>query len=159
MNESHLYIGIDPGKNGGVALLGKEDEYFRALAFRCPDTEKMHKTLIKHITEYCIDYDYIDLAIEKVWAFPTDARSSAFKFGFNYGVWIGIINAIQIPMIEVAPKKWMAYYDMPPKMDKKNRKKWLRELAEKLYPNIKITYNTSDAILIANYLKEIKEKN
>ena len=33
----------------------------------------------------------------------------------------------------------------------KNRKKWLKELSEKLYPNIKVTYNVSDAILIANY--------
>ena len=53
----------------------------------------------------------------------------------------------------------MSYYNMPPKLDKNKRKKWLKDLAEKLYPNIKITYNTSDAILIANYLKDIKEKN
>ena len=159
MCESHLYIGIDPGKNGGVALLGKEKDYYRPLVFRCPDTEKMHKVLIENIVEFCIDYKYIDIIIEKVWAFPTDARSSAFKFGFNYGVWIGIINSIQIPKIEVVPRKWMSYYNMPPKLDKNKRKKWLKDLAEKLYPNIKITYNTSDAILIANYLKEIKEKN
>ena len=71
---------------------------------------------------------------------------------------MGILYAMDLNIKEVIPREWMKFYDMP-KMDKKNRKKWLKELAEKLYPNIKVTYNVSDAILIANYLKEIKTKN
>ena len=155
---SNLFIGIDPGKNGGVALLSNEQDYYRALAFRCPDSDKMHKVLLEHIEKFNIDFDYIYVCIEKVWAFPTDARSSAFKFGFNSGIWMGILSAMQMPTEEVIPREWMKHYDMP-KMDKKNRKKWLKDLAIKLYPNIKVTYNVSDAILIANYLKEIKAKN
>ena len=156
--QSNLYIGIDPGKNGGVALLSNEQDYYRALAFRCPDADNMHRVLLEHIENFCIDFDNIYVAIEKVWAFPSDARSSAFKFGFNSGMWMGIISAMQLPVIEIIPKEWMKFYDMP-KMDKKNRKKWLKDLSEKMYPNIKVTYNVSDAILIANYLKEIKIKD
>lgn len=156
--QSNLYIGIDPGKNGGVCLLNNEGDYYRALAFRCPDSDSMHKTLLEHMANFKVDFDNIYVAIEKVWAFPSDARSSAFKFGFNSGIWMGILYAMDLNIKEVIPREWMKFYDMP-KMDKKNRKKWLKELSEKLYPNIKVTYNVSDAILIANYLKEIKTKN
>ena len=33
------------------------------------------------------------------------------------------------------------------------------DLARELYPDKKITYNVSDAILIANYCKEIRRAN
>tara|TARA_Y100001951_G_scaffold65310_1_gene52457 strand:+ start:227 stop:493 length:267 start_codon:yes stop_codon:yes gene_type:complete len=61
------------------------------------------------------------IAIEKVHAFPTDARSSAFKFGMNYGMWLGIIGALSIPVIKVAPQTWMKSYAPLPKENKKEK--------------------------------------
>ena len=43
---------------------------------------------------------------------------------------------------------------MPSKMQSRERKRWLKELAESLYPNTKITFNTSDSVLIAHYAME-----
>ena len=115
---NNLYIGIDPGKNGGVALLSNEGDYYRALAFRCPDADNMHKVLLEHIEEFCIDFDSIYVGIENVWAFPTDARSSAFKFGFNTGMWKGIISAMFLDTESIPPKVWMTYYGMPKNLEK-----------------------------------------
>ena len=78
------YIAIDPGKSGGIAVL-KDNE---VQAYKCPPTFKEMAQLIKSIkkdTYLCI--------LEKVHAFPTDGRSSAFKFGTNYGAWIGILES------------------------------------------------------------------
>ena len=44
------------------------------------------------------------------------------------------------------------YGAMPP--DKRKRKNYLKQLAQQLYPNIKITLATSDAILLAHYLQQ-----
>ena len=52
----------------------------------------------------------------------------------------------------------MGHYDCKPRMDKKDRKRYLRGIAEELFPNIKMTFNVSDALLIANYNKEIYYK-
>ena len=49
----------------------------------------------------------------------------------------------------------MGHYDLQWNLDRKDRKRFLRGVAESLFPNIKMTFNISDALLIANYKKEI----
>ena len=150
--KNKLYIGLDAGMNGGMAFIHVTEEGEQVKAFRCPrDIEGM-----VNIVEYEADgYDREDIycIAEWVWAFPTDARSSAFKFGFNYGCWIGIINSLRIDYEEITPKQWMGYFNLPSKMVKKERKRWLRVYAERLFPSVKMTFNISDALLIAYYCK------
>ena len=92
--------------------------------------------------------------IEQVHAFPTDARSSAFKFGRNYGEWLGVLGALRIKTIHVTPQKWMKYYKEKFKMalpkDKQQRKRKLKEIAAN-YTDKKVTLYNADAILIAVY--------
>ena len=69
---------------GGIAVL----ENRKVQAYKCPPTFKEMAKLIKSIkknTHLCI--------LERVHAFPTDGRSSAFKFGTNYGAWMGILES------------------------------------------------------------------
>ena len=47
----------------------------------------------------------------------------------------------------------MKHYGSMPK-EKKDRKNHLKHLGQQRFPNIKITLKTSDAILLANYLRE-----
>ena len=92
--------------------------------------------------------------IEKVWARPTDGKSSIWKFAENYGMWFGIAGAYEIDLETVAPQRWIKYFDTP-KLDKTRRKRYLRDKARSLYPDLKkVTLKTADAILIATYAKE-----
>tara|TARA_R110002153_G_C13109743_1_gene477528 strand:- start:393 stop:764 length:372 start_codon:yes stop_codon:yes gene_type:complete len=98
------------------------------------------------------------VAIEKVHAFPTDARSSAFKFGMNYGMWLGIIGSLNIPLIQVTPQMWMKSYAPLPKI-KQERKKKIKEIATEIFEDVynnekRITYAISDAALIALWCLE-----
>tara|TARA_Y100000310_G_scaffold171127_1_gene171319 strand:- start:477 stop:848 length:372 start_codon:yes stop_codon:yes gene_type:complete len=100
----------------------------------------------------------IFVAIEKVHAFPTDARSSAFKFGMNFGMWLGVIGALNIPVIEVAPQTWMKSYAPLPK-EKQERKRKIKEIATEIFSEVynnenRITYAVSDAALIALWCLE-----
>ena len=92
--------------------------------------------------------------IEKVWARPHDAKGSIWKFAENYGMWFGIAGAYELDLKTVSPQRWMKYFEVP-KLDKTRRKRYLRDKARSMYPNLKkITLKTADAILIATYAKE-----
>jgi hypothetical protein len=152
-----LYIGIDPGAHGGVAFIKNTGLLVDLVnVYKCPDNARDMATLMNIETDTYNCNDVI-LYIEHVWAFPTDARSSAFKFGYNYGLWKGIASAIELDVYDVTPKKWQEHFGTP-KTDKKERKRWLKELAIKQFPNTKVTFNTSDALLIALYGAEVHPK-
>ena len=49
---------------------------------------------------------------------------------------------------------WIKYFETP-KLDKTRRKRYLRDKARSMYPNLKkVSLKTADAILIATYAKE-----
>ena len=91
--------------------------------------------------------------IEKVHSMPKQGVVSTFKFGNNFGQWQGILSAMGIPYEEVTPQKWMKMFHPLPKI-KGDRKRRLKEIAKELHPEIKVTLDTADAIVMAYYLKE-----
>ena len=152
-----IVIGIDPGKSGGLVVI-KGDE---VSLHKCPkSTHAMSAILRQAKADAWIDEHNIHIAIEKVWAFPTDARSSAFKFGVNYGMWLGILGSLNLPMMEVPPQTWMRSYDPLPK-DKGERKKAIKDIAINMLRDMfnneqRVTYAVSDAALIALWCLERK---
>ena len=77
-----------------------------------------------------------------------------WKFAENYGTWLGIAGAYEIDLQEVSPQAWMKYLETP-KLEKTRRKRYLRDKARSMYPELKkVTLKTADAILIATYAKE-----
>lgn len=131
------YLAIDPGKSGGIAILSEDS----VEAYKCPPTFKEMAELIKKISN---NNSYI-CVLEKVHAFPTDGRSSAFKFGTNYGAWMGILESNNIEYELVMPKKWQ--HDFYLSKEKKERKQELKKIAKCFYE--KATLYTADAICIA----------
>ena len=144
-----IIIGIDPGKGGGIAIWN----YGIVKALKCPNSVPEMASIVSS----CIgnwQVNNVVAYIERVHAFPTDGRSSAFKFGQNYGQWLGILGALGVDTIFVTPQTWMKYYknkysiELP--KEKQERKRKLKELALK-YVNKKVTLYNADAILIAVY--------
>ena len=140
-----IYIGIDPGKSGGICFL-MDDEI---KTFKCPaTTHDMAEELI-----LAKDIRKCTAIVEKVHSFPGQGVASTFNFGYNYGVWLGILSALHIPYQLCLPRKWMKFYGSMPK-EKKDRKNHLKQLAQQMYPDHKVTLYNADAILLANYLKK-----
>ena len=137
-----IIIGIDPGAKGGIAIYDEAEH--EMILHKCPETPKemaaiINTAKVKDKNAFCV--------IEKVHAFPTDARSSAFKFGCNFGKWLGILGAYDIPTLEVTPQVWMRDFQPLPKI-KRERKNQLKQIAINLFPENKITLSTSDAALM-----------
>ena len=154
--EKKLFIGIDPGMNGGISFIKPEMDSDYVKAVRCPKTaHEMARLLEVGMASNGTNAKDTILFIEHVWSFPGDGRVSAFRFGYNYGLWKGLCASQEIDIYNVAPRKWQGSFDIPDKTSGRERKRWLKEHAESLYPNIKITFNTADAILIASYAKDL----
>ena len=145
-----MIIGIDPGKSGGIAIINRNKKgAIKCIhAFGCPEDIIEMNELIKKAKK-SQSYKSIVCYLEQVWAFPTDGRSSVFKFGMNYGIWQGILCANQIHTKLITPKKWQSYFGTLQKT-KQERKKELKNLASE-QRGIKATLKTADAICIALY--------
>tara|TARA_R100000664_G_scaffold8968_1_gene14780 strand:- start:7555 stop:8007 length:453 start_codon:yes stop_codon:yes gene_type:complete len=140
-----ITIGIDPGKSGGIAIIKEEG----IIAKSTPKEATGMARILRNVqNEAHIDSENINIFIENVHAFPTDSRSGAFKFGTNFGLWLGILGAYNLDYERVSPRKWMSDFAPLPKI-KKERKTMLKQIAQDMFPDIKVTYKVSDAILIA----------
>ena len=133
-------IGIDPGKSGGVAWITENVVIF---AQNCPDDVEQMTSLIRKITDKRKSVCYL----ESVHAFPTDGRSSAFKFGMNFGIWQGILSSFNVKVVLVTPQKWQKRLGKLPKI-KKERKNMMKQIASDM-SGLKATLKTADAILLA----------
>jgi len=129
-------LGIDPGQSGGIALLGE----ITPMASKMPDTEK-------DIFDLLDSYDGNRAYIEAVHAMPGQGVSSCFKFGRNYGFLRGCLIALGIPFETVTPQKWQKALGCLSHGDKNVTK----AKAQELFPSLKVTHSTADALLIALY--------
>ena len=95
-------------------------------------------------------YD-VKLLMERVWARPNNAVRSAFAYGVNYGQWMGIVACHEVPLQTCLPNQWIKYYECSKDLEYQERKRWLKEKAQSLYPNLNVTLMTADSILITDY--------
>ena len=148
-----LYIGIDPGKSGGVAMINKKDNTLTVMKF---PNELGELSVMIEAFIHNVKVDDVCVYIEHVHSFPTDSRPSAFSFGRNLGHWEGILSTYELEWHTAAPRTWQEHYDIPVIKNKHERKNWLKDVAKSLFPNLRVTLHTSDALLIANYAKEMQ---
>ena len=149
-----MILGIDPGAGGSLAFY-KSNKIKWTL--KCPKTIDLMAKYLKAPLEHA--FIKTTAYIEQVHAMPHDGRSSLFKFGTNYGAWLGILAAYEVHTIKVSPQKWMKYWQEKkqtklPK-DKTQRKRMLKLWASELTTE-KVTLYNADAILIALYGAEIE---
>ena len=131
-----VFIGIDPGQSGGIAMLG---DCF-PIAYKMPDTEADARELLHdwrdHVTS-CF--------IEAVHSMPKQGVASSFKFGRSYGFLRGLLIGLKIPFEEITPQTWQKEMNCRTGGDKNITK----AKAQQLWPDLKITHATADALLIA----------
>jgi len=137
-------IGIDPGTNGGIAWIidGK------------PCVEKMPDTL-QDLWELIVSISLnagsggtgIHAYIEQVHSSPQMGVKSAFTFGNGFGHLEMALTAACIPFARIRPQVWQKELGCLTKGDKNVSKR----KAQELFPSMKVTHATADALLIAKY--------
>ncbi len=142
-----MIIGIDPGKNGGIAKIRWDGH---------ADVWKMPATMADLwdlIDRECNRHDETDFAyLEKVHSMPGQGVKSTFTFGEGFGALQMALTAAGVPYELVTPAKWQKAMGCMSKGDKNVTK----AAAQRLFPNIKITHALADALLIAEYGRRIR---
>lgn len=134
-----IFIGIDPGKSGGIAVITEESG---CSAVKMPDTDAVLLELLMPF-----QWRKCFALLEKVHAMPGQGVTSTFTFGEGFGKLQMALAACHIPYSFVTPQKWQKALGCLTKGDKNVSK----AMAERLFPNIKVTHAIADALLIAEY--------
>lgn len=144
---SKRYIGIDPGKHGGIAVMESDGSIV--------DVTKMPETpqdLLGFLSTY---KDNSFCVLERVGGMPGNGGSAMFNFGKGYGHLQMALIALQIPTEDVTPNKWEKTYQLGSsgKYTKTEWKNRLKAKAQQMFPSLgkKITLATCDALLICEY--------
>lgn len=145
-----LFMGLDPGKSGAVAIVDVSGGDCKTMKF-----DNTPRDVADFIAEHAMQ---VKLAVlEKVGAMPPHLKnarqgvSSTFKFGASFGICIGMLAALEIPYEEITPAMWQRSMRCLTKGDKNVSK----AAAQRLFPRLKITHATADALLLAEYARRL----
>ena len=100
-----VYIGIDPGKNGGFAVISTDELSPSSVTVR-PMDEKSFVEDMRFISEVFSTRYEIRCCLEKVGAMPGQGVTSMFNFGVSFGWLQGMMAALGISYELVRPQKW-----------------------------------------------------
>jgi hypothetical protein len=152
-----VIIGIDPGRNGGIAVCAPG---------AITKTVRMPKDIIDlyEYMKYLMEIYKNPIAfMEKVQMFRTDGFSDNHGgFGKQFGIEKlleqskEVKNAMKIvgmPYILVHPMTWQAYLHLRKQgeNDKINRKNRYKDAAQNMFQDVKVTLWNSDALLLAKF--------
>lgn len=96
MNKEYTYIGIDPGKDGALAVL-----YPDGSVYVLPFDKAGYVSVLTGLHE-----GYVKAILEHVGAMPGQGSVSMFHFGENFGWLQGVLDTLMIPYELVRPQKW-----------------------------------------------------
>ncbi len=94
-------IGIDPGLSGALALIGPD-------GLNVVDMPTIEGRVDAYaLTALLAEAGPVDrVAIERAQAYPGMGVSSAFNYGLSYGLILGVLAALERPVVHVAPSVW-----------------------------------------------------
>jgi hypothetical protein len=152
-----LTIAIDPGLSGGIAYQLDDQP---AQAVPMPSTEGDLVDLLRTLTA---DSEQAVAFVEEVGGYIGKAQpgSSAFKFGRNFGFILGALQTLNVRLELVRPQRWQKSLGLGTASGCASKTEWKNKLkgaAQRLYPQLKPTLATSDALLILDYAQHRQQR-
>ena len=151
-----LYLGVDPGKSGGMGIIDGRGKAMNHFKFGSATERDIFEFITRN---YPAGETEIAFAwLEQVNAMPNPMTgkgmgvSSAFKFGDAYGFIRGILVASQIPFDRKTPRTWQKVLGIPKRGKNESTtqfKNRTKQKAQELFPTEKMTHAIADAYLIA----------
>lgn len=145
-----FFIGIDPGKNGGIAYVDTQDGVSVTMPYS--DTELIDLCSV-------VSHNWNQEAVcclEKVSARPGQGVVSMFNFGQSVGYIKGVLESFRIPYQEITPQKWKKEFGL------NSDKAVSSEVCRKLFPEINLLATPrckkphdgmAEALLMAEYAR------
>lgn len=166
-----IYVGIDPGVHGGIAAIYPNGaiEFQKFATLSKGDVWNLMSYIFDPIRDEKAPQLKFRVVLEKVSGYMGKAKgagddtpgSSMFVFGENFGLVQGCLLGCGlregVDYHLVTPQKWQAGVGIPSKDSRETRTLWKRRLkltAEKIFPQLKLTLDVADALLIAHYCRQ-----
>lgn len=143
-----FYIGIDPGRNGGIAYIDTE--------YNNSGTEPYSDKGLIELCKYVKNGGKVMCCLEKVGAMPGQGVVSMFNFGQSVGYIKGVLESFKIPYQEITPQKWKREFGLS------SKKAASVEVCNKLFPEVDLLATPkskkphdgmAEALLMAEYAR------
>lgn len=140
-------ICIDPGAKGAFAIMSEGRVYCEDMPETIGDLwfyfKGPYPKFAKDLTAY----------MENVGQYvPGNSGPGAVKFARHCGHLEAFLLAAEIPCEKVSPNVWMRGIGCPPKLSKQDRKRWIKDYAQRRYPSVKVTLQNADALGMLAYV-------
>lgn len=147
-----MYLGIDPGKNGGVAVLTPDGAIMGVI--RMPDPFQ----LADYFDKMRLHSTRLIAYLERVGSMPGQGVRSTFTFGEGYGIIQGLLIALRIPFETVTPYQWQRSIHRGVKGSQNPKERTLRGIRQiypefdPVLPGCRVPHSgVVDALAIATY--------
>lgn len=164
-NTQMIYIGIDPGLNGGIATI----EAFIPTVQKTPVIagKEYDIAAMRRILQKIIDSKMPVMAfIENQIAMPGQGLTSTLQTGKGFGIWIGLLAGLGVPYQIIGAQAWQRrlFTGVKATLDTKDKSEII---AKRLFPDVDFRKSErarvaddglTDAILIAEYGRRIHKE-
>ena len=145
-------IAIDPGAAGGIAV---QRDNQPVSATPMPATEG---DIVDFLRAIAAEADAVVAIVEEVGGYIGKAQpgSRAFTFGRHFGFILGVLQTLGVRVELVRPQKWQKALSLGSASGCASKTEWKNKLkasAQRLYPRLKPTLATADALLILDYAR------
>ena len=151
-----IYIGIDPGKQGGIGIRRSPDYHVLYTVYDMPvlvngeiDGNEIYRIVKSN------RFGRVFCFVEKAQAMPQQGVVSTFKYGMGYGKILAVLEILKIPYQEISPQKWKKHFNLI----KKDKKESVA-VATKLFPKVefktkrgRLLDGRAEALLIAEFCR------
>ena len=150
-----VYIGIDPGASGGIAIIDEGAVKTYPMPETYPDIYNLFKGIQAEIgTCQCA------VILEDVGhGMPGQSSKATAVFARHCGHLEMALYALSFPIMKVTPQKWQKSYSnslgKSKDYDKREWKNRLKALAQQTFPTEKVTLKNADALLMAEYARRM----
>lgn len=144
-----IYIGIDPGAKGAMALLYDNSRVPEIIPFNKEEyIDRLRLLFYEEAPCVC--------CIEAVHSISGQGIASSFRFGESYGWLLGMLDTLCIPYQPITPQKWKKEFGLTADKAKSV------EVCKQLFPGIKLLRtdrsrkeddNIAEAVLLSLYAK------
>lgn len=144
-----IFIGIDPGKSGGIACIDTET----GICYTEPYSDK---ALIDLCNSTSRKGQNVVCCLEKVGAMPGQGVVSMFSFGQSVGYIKGVLESFLIPYQEITPQRWKREFGL------NSEKAASAKVCSRLFPEVSLLATPrckkphdgmTEALLMAEYAR------
>lgn len=124
-----IYVGVDPGKNGGYAVIATGEDKAEKAVYVYPWDDAFFACEMCSLAAMKVG---VIACVEKVGAMPGQGVTSMFSFGKSAGYIEGVLTALGIPYQLVMPRRWKGEFGL------NGKKENSIEVCKRLFPDVEL---------------------